>query len=299
MESDYSAVLEVIKTIQNQKKILMNAIENTTDVSIIENYNEQLAELDELEKTQFLAVQNMNRANVGVIEMEKMFNRVVTDNIGDLDRDLKGLTLEDEGKVKKMRMMQIADYQAKQYTMRNRILFLIVLGLIIIAVALTLLKMNIISNNIASMIMGLVITVVFIYGTYLGYDLNRRDDFDFDRFKQPDIAQTKKGYETVIQHDKRFFHDIIASLVHRMGMISDIEKDSEELRKMSLIDRHVKGKKTVHKDDVKVRLNETFVNSISNIGHPSLYQGNKLMRDNPMKNDVVGADCIMSIPSLL
>jgi len=291
MESDYSAVLEVIKTIQNQKKILMNAIENTTDVSIIENYNEQLAELDELEKTQFLAVQNMNRANVGVIEMEKMFNRVVTDNIGDLDRDLKGLTSEDEQRIKKMRMMQIADYQAKQYTMRNRILMVFVIGLIIVAVTLTLLKQNIIGNTIASMSMGLVITVVFIYGTYLAYDINRRDDFDFDRFKQPDILDSQKGYESVIEHDKRFFHDIIASLVHRMGSMTDLEKETEDIKKMSMIDKHIKGKKAVHKDDVKVRLTDTFVNL-----HPSSFHGRKLLRDNPMGNEVVGADGIMGEP---
>lgn len=291
MESDYSAVLEVIKTIQNQKKILMNAIENTTDVKTIENYNEQLAELDELEKTQFLAVQNMNRANVGVIEMEKMFNRVVTDNIGDLDRDLKGLTSEDEQRIKKMRMMQIADYQAKQYTMRNRILMVFVIGLIIVAVTLTLLKQNIIGNTIASMSMGLVITVVFIYGTYLAYDINRRDDFDFDRFKQPDILDSQKGYESVIEHDKRFFHDIIASLVHRMGIKTDLEKETEDIKKMSMIDRHIKGKKAVHKDDVKVRLTDTFVNL-----HPSSFHGRKLLRDNPMGNEVVGADGIMGEP---
>lgn len=299
MESDYSNVLEIVKNIQFRKRAVMEMIQNTTNVAQIEQYNQELAELDQLEKEQHIMMQNMNQSNMGVIETEKMFNAVITDNISDLDRDLAGLTLEDEGKVKKMRMMQIADYQSKQFAMRNRILFLIVVGLIIIAVALTLLKMNIISNNIASMIMGLVITVVFIYGTYLGYDLNRRDDFDFDRFKQPDIAQTKKGYETVIQHDKRFFHDIIASLVHRMGMISDVEKDSEELRKMSLIDKHIKGKTDVHKHHAKVRLNETFVNAISNNGHPSLYQGNKLMRDNPMGNDIVGADCIMGSPMLL
>lgn len=299
MESDYSNVLEIVKNIQFRKRAVMEMIQNTTNVAQIEQYNQELAELDQLEKEQHIMVQNMNQSNMGVIETEKMFNAMITDNISDLDRDLAGLTLEDEGKVKKMRMMQIADYQSKQFAMRNRILFLIVVGLIIIAVALTLLKMNIISNNIASMIMGLVITVVFIYGTYLGYDLNRRDDFDFDRFKQPDIEQTKKGYETVIQHDKRFFHDIIASLVHRMGMISDVEKDSEELRKMSLIDKHIKGKTDVHKHHTKVRLNETFVNGISNIGHPSLYQGNKLMRDKPMGNDIVGADCIMGSPMLL
>jgi predicted DNA-binding protein YlxM (UPF0122 family) len=296
MERDYSSVLEIIKNIQIRKQVVMQMIQNTTDVAQIEQYNQELAELDNLEKEQHIMVQNMNESNVGVIEMEKMFKNVISDNISDLDRDLAGLTLEDEGKVKKMRMMQIADYQAKQFAMRNRILFVLVIGLITIAVALTLLKQDIISNSIASMIMGLVITVVFIYGSYLAYDLNRRDNFDFDRYTQPDIAGSKTGTESVIEHDKRFFHDLIAALVHRMGIKTDTEKDNDDERKMSLIDTHIKGITRKHKNDVRVRLNETFTNGISNNGHPSLYQGNKLMRDHPMGNNVEGADGIMSHP---
>lgn len=300
MEREYSAVLEIIKNIQIRKRVIMEMIQNTTDVAQIEQYNQELAELDGLEKEQHIMVQNMNQANMGVIQTEKMFNEVINDNINDLDRDLAGLGLEDEQRVKKMRMMQIGEYQSKQFAMRNRILFVLVVGLIMIAIALTLLKKDIISNNIASMIMGLVITVVFIYGGYLAFDLNSRDDFDFDRFKQPDILGSQKGYETVIQHDKRFFHDLIASIVHKMGVMGDIEKDSEELRKMSMIDLHLKGKTKVPKHDVKVRLNESFINTMNfTQAHPSSYQGKKLIRDDPMGNDVVGADSITGTPMTL
>ena len=295
MESDYSTVLEGIKQIQYQKMLIMSAIDNTKDVSKIEMYNEELQELDNLEKAQHLLIQNMNRSNMEVIETEKLFNSVVGDNIGDLDRELKGLSSEDEQRVKKARMMQIADYQAKQYAMRNRILMVFVLGLIIIAVTFTLLKKDMINNTIASMIMGLVITVVFLYGSYLVYDINRRDDFEFDRFKQPDILDSKMGYETVIEHDKRFFHNIIAALAHRMGVKTDTEKEDEDSDMIEMIEKHIKTPLAPkHKEHVKVNVKDTFVNI-----HPSSFQGRKLLRDNPMGNDVVGADGIMGQPMSL
>lgn len=279
---DYANVLEVVKKIQDRKMELMNELQQA-ELSRLDDIYREINELDELERNQMISLRNMNNQLAETIEMQGIFKEVIGDNITDLEREMATVDTSVED-LNRKRLLQITEYQAKQYAARNRIVMLVFAVIVILLILTYILNNGMIGDGMFSSLVGLVLVVGILLFIYMVMDLNSRDDFDFDRLKQSsDLDQGRKGYETVIEHDKKFFKSLFDGLLRRMGMVSDLEEEIYNNRKAKAIEK-LGGKKVEDGED-----KEGF--------HPSQFESRGI---NVYRHGVgEGYDGTGSVPALL
>jgi hypothetical protein len=261
---DYANVLEVVKKIQDRKMELMNELQQA-ELSRLDGLYREINELDELERNQMISLRNMNNQMAESIEMQGIFKEVIGDNITDLDRELVSVDTSVEDMNRK-RLLQITEYQAKQYAARNRIVMLVLVVIVVLLGLTYILKNGMIGDGIFASLVALVLVVGIVLFVYLLMDLNSRDDFDFDRLKQlSDLDQGRKGYETVIEHDKKFFKGLFDGLMRRMGAVTDLEEEIYNQRKGKALEK-ITAK---HESDVNVS-----IEGLEGLGrfHPSQFE---------------------------
>lgn len=130
---------------------------------------------------------------VGVVENE--LNRL-KENIDALHQE----------KTNKVRMVQIGNYESSKYDAHKSVMQVVVISSLIILAASILLQQGILPPMIASSIVVITISIGLIYIGRQVVDIMSRNNMDYSKYDFSfDPAQMKPGYESVYDHDKKFF----------------------------------------------------------------------------------------------
>lgn len=173
-------IIDKINELSNMRISLFNRLKN--------DYSGSQGELDSSRRQ--LADQV---TMVGVMENE----------LTRLKRNIK--TLENE-KNNKIRMVEVGNYESDRYLSHIGVMRIIAYSSIIILIASVLLQNGLISSGITTIIIIGTLVITLIMLLYKGYDMYMRNSFDYNKYDFTyDPSQDKKGYESVIEHDKIFF----------------------------------------------------------------------------------------------
>tara|TARA_Y100000780_G_scaffold230205_1_gene251754 strand:- start:6761 stop:7735 length:975 start_codon:yes stop_codon:yes gene_type:complete len=152
---------------------------------------------------------------VGVVESE--LNRL-KENISSLESE----------KNNRIRMVEIGNYESDRYRAHISVMKTIVTSALLIFLSSVLLQNGFISPNISVSIILLVALYTIIKLAYTIYDMYRRNSFDYNKYDFPmDKEQLQPGYETVFEHDKKFFRKLTSDITGK------IDKTEEEIKKMN------------------------------------------------------------------
>lgn len=131
---------------------------------------------------------------------------VMEDELTRLKRNIK--TLENE-KNNKIRMVEVGNYESDRYLSHISIMRIIAYSSIIILITSVLLQNGLISSGISTIIILGTVLITMIMLLYKVYDMYSRNSFDYNKYDFTyDPSQYKKGYESVIEHDKKFFNKL-------------------------------------------------------------------------------------------
>ena len=182
-------------------------------------------------------------AQVGIIESE-------------LDRARKNISVLENNRNNKLRMTKLYEYQRKRYAAYTDVMKYIVIGCLIILALALLIKYNpikFIARSVYTALMLITISAVVIFVGLKISDISSRNKFNFDQYDFAfDPAMAKPGYETVWEHDKKFFKKIdsdidtyIDDAESEYNKASDaVSKYSKEFKDWMSSDYNTSGKAT-------------------------------------------------------
>ena len=112
-------------------------------------------------------------------------------------------------KTNKIRMVEIGTYESLRYSAHIEIMKIIAIASVIILVLSVLLNRNLLPGSIVTGLIVITLAVGLILLVKKLYDLSRRSNLVYDQYAySPNQSQLQPGYETVLQHDERFFRKL-------------------------------------------------------------------------------------------
>lgn len=159
---------------------------------------------------------------VGVVENE-------------LNRLKNNISVLEDQKNNKIRMVEIGNYESDRYNAHIGIMKIVVGCSLVVLGASYLLQSGFISSNVSSGIIILTGAYAFITIATKAYDMYLRNNIDYNKYDFPfDRAQLQPGYETVYEHDKKFFSKLSDGISKQFdNLLFDAAAVSKGLHKTS------------------------------------------------------------------
>lgn len=161
-------------------------------------------------------------AQVGIVENE-------------LDKARQNISVLENEKNNKLRMVQLYEYQRKRYGAYTDVVKYILYGSLIILGLGLLIKYNpipFIPGHVYSLLIIVTIAVTTVLVVRKIFDIRSRDNMDFDRYDFSfDASTVKPGYQTVWQHDVDFFKQVGSEIGKKATQYT--QEASQEIQKAS------------------------------------------------------------------
>jgi hypothetical protein len=149
----------------------------------------------------------------------------------ELERTKKNYSALVNNKNNRMRMVEIGTYQAQRYRAHIDVLKIMSITALVVIIISALYHRDFVPGNIAS---GLIIVALAVGGILVirkVSDLMSRSNFVYDQYNwHTNHAELKGGYDTVYEHDKRFFEKVGESIDSSVGQgTTDIKNASDKI----------------------------------------------------------------------
>jgi hypothetical protein len=214
----HQSTIQSIKQLQDMEKYMFQNLNRemvgaTPDVAAQEEIMNRINELSTMRIELFQKLKD----NYGMVSDElnqdrnSLADQITMTNIveHELNQLKKNIDSLQQDKNKKLRLVEIGEYQYKRYDAHSKIMRVIALASIVILVASVLLQKRMIPSFIATISIISAVAYTLIYLAMTLPDILARNKFDYDKFNFFfDSKQYSPNYETVLQHDKRFFHKL-------------------------------------------------------------------------------------------
>jgi hypothetical protein len=195
MNQSTDTTISNIKNLQEMERNLYAGIENAASLSNPPSLEEQeqvinrINDLSNMRSTLFNNLTNLYSTNqYRVAETRNdLVDELTTIKVieGELNNSKSQLNALNKQKNNKLRMVEINTYFGKRYEAQTSIIKVIIITCIPILLITLLNKKNILTDNIANILIAVIIVVFIIIMWFKIGDLVFRDNMDFDRIKFP------------------------------------------------------------------------------------------------------------------
>ena len=111
-----------------------------------------------------------------------------------------------QNKNNKVRMIEIGTYESQRYHAHISVMKIIAISSVIILILSILLKRNLLPSKVVTSLIVVTISVGLIMVGLRVFDLSGRSNMVYDQYAYPSQeSELQRGYETVLQHDEKFF----------------------------------------------------------------------------------------------
>lgn len=218
LEEKHNATLQNIKNLQDLEKYMFQNLEKVSnqDSTNIQEQQQIIAKINEvsgIRSNLFNQLKNVYASTQMELTNERkdlaeqiMVVRVVENELNQAKENLTALTNDRDNK---LRLVEIGNYESSRYEAHIGIMKIVSIASVIVLLISIGLQKGYIPSNIASglILTSVVVSVLLILNRIR--DILSRSNTDFDEYNfYYDRAQTQPGYETVIEHDKAFFHKL-------------------------------------------------------------------------------------------
>jgi hypothetical protein len=199
-EEQQLQILKNIETLQNTEKELYSELENkaTNSEAIINRINQlsqvRISLFKSLNNTYKSLQKNVNNSRTELVELLTVVS-IVEEELNNAKAQLNQLYDIKNGK---MRMVEINTYYGKQYKAQTGLMKLIIFVFIILLILVILYKKELIPDNIAKILLGVVFALGAFFIIRRLLDISVRDNMNFDEYDwnfNPE-DQPKAVYET-------------------------------------------------------------------------------------------------------
>lgn len=248
---------------QNLERINNQGGDSTAETQAIEKINE----LTETRINLFNQLKDVYSSTQNELNDERnmLANQIAITNM--VENELNNLKTNTQqlrsNKSNKLRLVEIGDYESKRYNAHIGIMKIIATCSVIILIASILHK----NYPIPAVLTTIIIIGTMVVGTIMiiirVIDLMRRNNMDFDQYDFAGVnnAEMKKGYETVLQHDKAFFSKLEGDAIDEYNRgTSDFESQFSNIKKEIMSDASQVG------NDMSNAM-DNAKNAISNTGN--------------------------------
>lgn len=189
LEDEYTELIKSITSIQNNEKYLyerLRSIQNSNipnDIEIVK-IKKNLGELRKIRKTLYDSLKRMyNRFSNDISHHSDVKNGVImvdmiNEEIQQMENNLNTLRIR---KQNNQRLASIKNYEQKRYKSRIELLKLIVYMLVAL-IFVFILQRIILPYSVAQLLYIIILSIGIIYILYKVYDMNMRDNFDYDKY---------------------------------------------------------------------------------------------------------------------
>jgi len=218
-------LIKNIKELQEIEKYMFQNLQKVKGVSSESGDQDEIInkinELSDMRIGLFNQLKNMYTENQGELDSTRRQLASEMSVVGVVESELNRLkenisSLESE-KNNKIRMVEIGNYESDRYNAHIQLMKILAGAAIVIFLSSWLLQNKFISPNISVAIILLVGLYTFVKLVYMMYDMYRRNSFDYNKYDFPmDKAELQPGYESVFEHDKKFFRKLTSDITGRL-----------------------------------------------------------------------------------
>ena len=189
------STIKNIKDLQDLEKSLYSQLENSASSSSPPSLQEQekairrINELSNMRSTLFGNLQDsysMNQYQVAQTRNDLVDELTSVKVIeGELNNSKKQMNALKQEKIDKLRMVEINTYYGKRYESHANIMKIIILTCIPIIIVSVLSKKNMLPQNIANILMAIIVVIFILVMWYRIGDILFRDNMDYDQYEFP------------------------------------------------------------------------------------------------------------------
>lgn len=183
-------VLNTVTKLQTIENDLYKELENASIANNLEKQTELKGKISSISNTRIQLLNNLNdmhsiSQNQVINNRSTLLNNLVSQGVisAELDNLKTNLDVLESSKNDKLKMVQINTYYAKRYKAHSELMKRVFIICTIILLIVILDKKGFLPNSIGPLGVIIVLVVGIIEIARKIYDLNRRDNLDFDRFK--------------------------------------------------------------------------------------------------------------------
>lgn len=214
LREKHTETIKNIRELQELEKYMFQNLERLTGQDDQSQQEDQIVEkINELSNMRiglFNELKNMYSSNQDELNATRTqladqigVVGIVEDELNRLKTNIDTLKQEKDSKV---RMVQIGNYEASKYNSHIGVMKIVVFSSLIILASSLLLQNGIIPPMVSTGIIMVTIIVGVIMVMNGIFDMMSRNNMDYSKYDFAfDPAQLKPGYETVYEHDKKFF----------------------------------------------------------------------------------------------
>lgn len=218
--------LNNIQQLQNMEKELYAQLEKSSasggDISNQETIISKINELSQIRISLFNELNDMYKDTQGRVSQSRVdlvdqmtVAGVVETELNNAKANLNALS---DNKTQKMRMVELNTYYSQKYREYSRVMKLVIYFTVPVLILAILRKKNLIPQQLANVLMILLILVGSIMVIMRLLDLSARSNMNFDEY---DWGWDPSNYKpTVIQYDKQQLAGAVSNLKHETGNFS-------------------------------------------------------------------------------
>jgi len=193
-----SNTLSSISNLQNMEYALFGDLEklsaspdlNTDAVQTkVQGIINQIDEITKMRKNLFETIEtNYNFLQENINDQRKVLaDQFLSLNIIESQLEQTRKTLEEKRLIKSNanRMVQINSYYSSRYEAYSNVLRYVVYACILIIIVILIMKVGFFTENIASILIIIILAIAIIYIGGMVYDISRRTNYDFDKYNYP------------------------------------------------------------------------------------------------------------------
>jgi hypothetical protein len=231
LEQKHMDTINNIKQLQDLEKYMFQNLEkiNNQDSSDVHQQQQIIARINELSQMRtglFNQLKNMYSSTQSELNDQRHMLADQLSVVGIVENELnkakQNLTALTNDKNNKLRLVEIGNYESSRYKAHIGVMQIIAVSSLILLVLSFLLQRGYLPSNVSSglILITLVVAVVLVLNRV--FDIMSRSNLDFDKYNfYYDKAQMQPGYETVIEHDRKFFHKLGGQLSSDFGAAKD------------------------------------------------------------------------------
>ncbi len=231
LEEKHMDTINNIKKLQDLEKYMFQNLEkiNNQDSSDIHQQQQIISRINELSGMRtglFNQLKNMYSGTQTELNDQRTMLADQITLVGIVENELnkakQNLTALTNDKNNKLRLVEIGNYESSRYKAHIGIMQIIAVSSLILLAISFLLQSGYLPSNISSALILITLFIAIVLVLNRVFDIMSRSNLDFDKYNfYYDKAQMQPGYETVIEHDRKFFHKLGGQLSSEFGASKD------------------------------------------------------------------------------